>query len=189
MEAPVSKTRFDNTGTYFIVSLKIDGYEQFPASPLGLPGGYHYEIDLTPGSHSYEALFGFWNEYGQREYLYRTTGTFVQRSGVIEVVPLPGPTISDLLTKFSNSGLWSAWIPGSFEKASYRFYANGTYQFYVGSQLTATGTYTFVSRNATAWAVTFSDGYNQGVLYEFLGYFVMYNGPNGAALQYFYEGS
>lgn len=188
VEAVVSRTRFNNTGTYFIVSLEVDGVEQFTSSPQGLPSGYYYELELAPGSHSYEALFGFWNSSDQRDYLYRTTGTFVQRSGVTENVPLPGPTIRDLLTKFSSSGLWTAWIPGAFQKAGYRFYANGTYDFYIGDELTASGTYSFVSRNATTWAVTFSDGYSQGVLYEYLGYFIMYNGPDGAALQYFHEG-
>jgi PKD repeat protein len=188
VESVVSRTRFNNPGTYFIVSLKVDGIEQFTSSPEGLPGGYYYEMELAPGSHSYEALFGYWNQSGQREYLYRASGTFVQRSGVTENVSLPGPTIRDLLTKFSNSGFWTAWIPGSFQKAGYRFYANGTYDFYVGDELRASGTYTFVSRNATTWAVTFSDGYFEGVLYETLGYFVMYNGPNGGALQYFHDG-
>jgi len=146
-------------------------------------------MGLTPGTHTYEALFGFWNDYGSREYLYRTTGSVSQQSGRTETVALPGPSLNDLLTRFSSSGLWSAWIIGSTQKASYRFFANGTYNFYVGSDLRATGTYRFVSRDATAWAVTFTDGTNQGVLYEYLGYFVMYNGPNGAALQYFHQGS
>jgi len=188
INAPVSRTRFNNTGTYFIVSLKVDGIEQFPASPQGLLAGYYYEMELSPGTHTYEALFGSWSENGTREYLYQTTGSFVQRVGITETVALPGPTVYDLLTKFSSSGFWGAWIPGSFEKAGFRFFANGTYDFYVGDNLQTSGTYSFVSRNSTVWAVTFSDGTNQGVLYEYFGYFVMYNGPGGGALQYFYEG-
>ncbi|MEW6051131.1 MAG: PKD domain-containing protein [Candidatus Zixiibacteriota bacterium] len=186
--APVSKTRFNNNSTYFIVSLKIDNVEQFPASPLGMLPGYYYEKELAPGSHSWEALYGFWNEYGGREYLYRYWGTYTQRSGVTEQINLVSPTIAQLLTKFQSTGTWSAWVPGYFNKVVFRFNSNGTFTFTNLQGGTSTGTYTFVSRNGTNWTVVFSAGGYQATLWEFGDFFTMNNGPGGATLQYFYDG-
>ena len=183
--APISKTRFNNNSTYLIVSLKIDGVEQYTSSPYGLMPGYYLEKELAPGSHSYDALYGMWNGYGGRETLYHFYGTYTQRSGVTENVNFTSPTIAQLMTKFSNSGLWEGWEIGTFNRLGIRFYSNGTWVAYKNNVQYANGNVTFVSRDATNWAVSFRIGTSNAVFYEWFDYFMA---PTEAPVQYFYEG-
>ncbi len=187
---PVSKTRFVNNSSYMIVSLVVDGVEQFPYSPLGIAPGYYYEMELSPGNHTFTMVNGFWDVSSRFE-MYTLSGTVYQRSGQTEVINFNNPTINQLLTRFGSSGYWEGDFYENLvpHKAGFRFYSNGTWRLYVDGVAQSTGAYSIVSRTPSSFSVTFSVGGYNGTLYETLGYFTMRNGPSGFELiQYFYIG-
>jgi len=177
----VSATRFVNNTSYPIVSLRIDGgAEQFPVSPMGIAPGSFKEIELAPGSHTVSATNGFWDG-SSRFSMYTWNGPFTQVAGQVGSVTFSDPAIEDLLTRFSSSQLWNGdyWQNLQPHTAGFRFYSNGSYNFYDDGRSIASGTYSLVSRNPSAFTVTFQVNGFTGTLYETLGYFTMRNGPAG----------
>lgn len=189
----VTATRFQNNSVWSIVSLRIDNVEQFPSAPSGIPTGYYYQRNLTPGFHSYSATSGFWNG-GSRFELYTYSGTFNQVAGVIGSVPFSNPTINQLLTRFGSTGVWSGdyWQGLTIHFRTFRFSSNGTFSLYNDGSLYRTGTYQLL--NYTAGVVTFRVDYTgggsfNGTLDEINGYFYMNNGVTGwMTIQYTYQG-
>lgn len=148
--APSSYTRFHNNTVYFIVSLKIDGVEQVTQVDTGIAPGYYYQMQLSPGWHSYQAFTGIW-EYGSRTAYYIYTGNVYQDSGQTENVNFNNPTINWLLTNNNTyADWWGEWL---FPHRRFRFYNNGTYYFYEDDVLKGSGTYSLVSYEP--YAVTF----------------------------------
>lgn len=191
VEALVSSTRFVNNTSYIIVSLKINGQEQFPVSPMGILPGRYYELELSPGTYTVTAANGFWDVSG-RFTLYTWSGQFTQQSGVTGEVRFADPTIQQLLAKFTSSGYWqgSYWAGTNLYFAGFRFFSNGNFDFYNNGTKTGSGRYSLVSRNPGAFTVDFTVGSYQGTLYETLGYFAMPNGQQPTPwIQYFYEGT
>jgi len=187
VQAKISMTRFLNNTSYPIISLKIDGVEKFPQAPQGILPAYYYEIELSPGSHSYRAVNGFWDGSFRFE-MYTSTGNFTQRSGITEIITFNDPTINQLLTRFQSSQKWEGnfWQNLAPHKAAFRFYSNGTWSFYVDGLHQSSGNYYLNSRDPSAFKVTFSIGSYNGELYETFGYFTMRNGPADFPLiQYF----
>jgi hypothetical protein len=180
--APDSTTFFINNSSYPIVSLIIDGVEQFQDAPQCILPGNKILKTLSAGSHTYYAENGIWDN-GSRQSLYNFSGTFGQQSGVTGQVTFDNPTITQLLTGFSTSGYWAGeyWVGTNYNYAAFRFYSDGRYDFYDNGVKKGSGTYKLVSRNPKAFAVTFSisgsEGY-QGVLDERSGFFMMKNGPS-----------
>jgi len=183
-------TRLINNSSYPIVSLMIDGVEQFPTAPQGIPPHGEMLKTLSVGSHTYSAANGFWYG-GSRQTMYTFSGTFTQQSGVIGQVTFNNPTIAQLLTRFGSSGYWVGmyWLGTNLNSAAFRFYSNGTYVFYNNGVAQGTGTYSLVSYPGS-YMVTFSvNGGYQGILDEMHGYFHMDNGPSGwRTMQYTYDG-
>jgi uncharacterized repeat protein (TIGR02543 family) len=145
-----SYTRFHNNTVYFIVSLIIDGVQQITQVDTGLPPGYYYQIPLSPGWHSYEVYTGIW-EYGSRTAFYVYTGNFYQGSGQTNVY-FNNPTINWLLTQNNAYVDWSGeWL---YPHRIFRFYNNGTYNYYEDGALKGSGTYSLISYEP--YAVTFN---------------------------------
>ena len=191
VEALVSSTRFVNNTSYIIVSLKINGQEQFPVSPMGILPGHYYELELSPGTYDVTAANGFWDVSG-RFTMYTWAGQFNQQPGATGEVRFNDPTIQDLLSRFISSGYWegSYWAGTSLYFAGFRFFSNGKWDLYDNGTKTGSGNYSVVSRNPSAFTVTFTVGSFQGTLYETFGYFAMPNGPQPTPwIQYFYEGT
>lgn len=188
--SPVSRTRFVNNSSYVIVSLIVDNVQYFVQSPQGILPGHYFEIDLTPGTHSYRMVNGFWNGYSRFE-MYILQGTVSQRSGQTEIINFNNPTVNQILTQFNSSGYWegSFWQNLQPHVAGFRFYSNGTWRLYVDGVQQSTGTYTLVSRSPGTFSLTFSIGSYTGTLYETYGKFTMRNGPaDWPLIEYFYEG-
>jgi len=174
-------TRFTNNTSYPIVSLVIDGYEQFPSSPQGIISGGYVEYAMTVGNHTFSAYNGFWNN-SSRFTMYYFYGSFNQASGVTQYVTFNDPTINQLLTNFSSSATWTGeyWTynPVTYHYASFTFYSNGTYNFYVDGSFKTSGSYTLVQRLPATYRVIFTVGGGiNGDLYETEGFFYMQNGP------------
>ncbi len=176
----VSKTRFVNNTSYPIISLAVDGIQQF-YYPNGINVGGYYELELSPGSHSYRIANGFYDGVSKFEmYIWGPT-TYTQPSGSTYTVTLQDWTITQLLTRLYASEYWQGdyWDGLVPHTAGFRFYSNGTFRFYVDGIQQGTGSYSLVYRTPASFSVTFTIGSYQGVLYELGGYFTMRNGPPG----------
>ncbi len=168
-----------NNSSYPIISLKIDGVEQFIQAPLGIPPNGTHEVAVASGGHTYQAINGFWDG-SSRFTMYTFSGTWTQ-TGTTHQITLNNPTISRLLTKFSSSGyyLGETWIGTSFHYQGFRFYSNGRYNFYKDNQYVGTGSFSLVSYPGS-YTVTFKVTGNQnatGYYDELGGDFYMHNGP------------
>jgi hypothetical protein len=192
VEAPVSSTRFVNNTSYIIVSLKINGQEQFPVSPMGILPGHYYELEFSPGMYDVTASNGFWDAGGSRFTMYMWAGQFNQQPGMTGEVTFNDPTIEQLLTRWTNSGYWqgSYWAGTNLYFAGFRFFSNSKWDFYDNGTKTASGNYSVVSRNPGAFTVDFTIGSYRGTLYETFGYFAMPNGPQPTPwIEYYHEGA
>ncbi len=184
-------TRFVNNTSYPIVSLQVDGVEQFPASPYGIVPGNYYQLPLNRGSHHYRAVNGFWDGASRFE-MYNWTGSFLQPVGATQTITFNDPTINQLLTRFQSTGTWegSFWQNLIPHTATFKFTSSGTWTLYVDGNYDSQGNYTLVRRQPETFSVVFSIGPYQGTLYETLGYFVMENGPaDWKIIEYYYQGS
>lgn len=182
-------TRFANNTSYPIISLQVDGAEQFPASPYGIIPGNYYQLPLNLGNHSYRAVNGFWDGPSRFE-MYTWTGTFQQPAG-IQTVTFNDPTINQLLTRFQSTGTWegSFWQNLIPHTATFKFTSSGTWTLYVDGNYSSQGTYSLVQRQPQTFSVVFSVGSFNGTLYETLGYFMMQNGPSDwKIIEYYYKG-
>jgi len=123
--------------------------------------------------------------------MYNWSGNFTQQPATTGEVRFNDPTIAQLLTQFSSSRLWEAnfWSGTTPHVAGWRFYSNGTANFYIDGVNQGSTSVSLVQRNPGAFNVVFKAGNYQGTLYETFGYFAMPNGPNGAYLQYFPSGA
>jgi len=190
----VTATRFQNNSAWSIVSLRVDGIEQFPTPGTGIPPGYYYQLPLAPGMHTLAALSGTWNPDGTRFQMYSFNGSFNQPAGSIWTVNLNNPSIADLLTRFYSSGRWTGeyWQNLTLHFRTFQFLSNGTFKLYDDGIQIQWGTYQLV--RYTAGVVIFSVRYVtgetfEGTLNEIEGVFLMRNGVSGwPTLQYTYQG-
>ena len=175
----VNTLRLVNNTSYPIISLIIDGTEQFPQAPQGIPPGGTHEVPVGDGIHSYRTANGFWNGSIRFE-MYVFQSSWVQSTGLYTLT-INNPSITQLLTKFSSSGFYlgEMWEDTSFHYQGFRFYSNGTYNFYRDNALIGTGTYS-LSSYPGSYTVTFNVAGNQnatGYYNELGGNFTMNNGP------------
>ena len=173
-----TRTTFTNNAAYPIVSLIINGVEQFPQAPLSIPRGSTYSVNVPAGT-PYRAQTGFW-QGSSRFTMYTYSGT------TSATVTIANPTIQQLLTRFNTtagSGLWVGdyWSGTTLGYRSFRFFSNGTFARYENASGTGTpsqtGNYTLSTYNGS-YVVTFTAGGVTGSLYELYGYFYMENGPS-----------
>ena len=166
----------------------VDGWEQFPVRPLGIVSGAYYELDGVPsGHHTWTAITGFWDDYEQRFSMYDYTGSYTQPASGSYDVNIPDMTIQDLLTvPPTNLGYWEGYYfdgYGNCYTTAFRFYSNGTYNFYNANSLIDNGTYSLVKREpaifSTKFHVTSSLGKQNvdGLLVETQGEFYLNDGP------------
>ena len=186
-------TQFWNNARYPVISLQIDGVEQFPVQPQAIPPGAYYQKALPAGPHSYRASTGFWS-FGQRTEMYVYQGPFTQPSAFTVQIGFDDPTISQILTRFGQSGYyvgdyWTGTLPNS---AAFRFYNNGTYTFYRDGVAEGAGSYV-LGTYPSPYLLTFNvTGYQNthGHMDERTGHFYMANGPSDwPTIQYNYDGS
>jgi hypothetical protein len=184
-----STVRIVNNSSYPIISLTIDGVQKFPQAPQGIPPGTTYEIPITTGGHSYQAINGFWNGTSRFE-MYHFNGTWTQPAGAYTIT-INNPTISQLLTKFSSSGyyLGEYWSGTNFHYKGFRFYNTGTYNYYLDGALAGTGTYSLAPGGYPgSYTVTFNVTGAQaatGYYSETGGTFYMKNGPSDWPVIYY----
>ncbi len=190
----VTAARFINNASYPVVSLIVDGVQQFPQSPWGILPGEYYEIPLDAGSHIYEARTGFWQSDTQRFEMYIYTGSFTQVAGVVTEIAIDDITLVNLLTQFQEEGYWEGWYMdanSNCHTAAFRFYRDETWRLYDGNVEVGTGFYSLVLREPDIFAVKFkvTDApENEGLLMETYGYFTMNNGPNSwKQIEYTYK--
>ena len=178
-------TRFINDASYPVISLTVDGMEQFPVRPLGiLPGAYYELSGITAGSHTWTAATGFWNDWGQRFVMYTYSGSYSQPASGDYTIHIPDMTIRDLLSvPPANLGYWEGYY---FDAAAncwtvaFKFKQDGTYAFYNANNLLGSGTYSLVLRQPNIFSVKFHVAGSQikdGMLIETQGQFSMQNGP------------
>jgi hypothetical protein len=185
VQAAASKTRLHNKTVYYVVSLKIDNVEQITQYNTGIAPGYYYEKTLNPGWHSYSAYTGIWNSNGTRTSYYIYNGQFYQDNGQIENVNFLNPTINYLLT-YNNSSLWwnGEWL---FPKRDFKFYSNGSYDYYYNGSYVSSGTYSLVKYEAYKVTFYLNGLGTTGYLWDCLGnYFSM---SFGDQQDQFYAGS
>lgn len=177
--APASTTRFANHTSHPIIYLTVDGVQYFVQSPQGILPGYYYEIELTPGDHTYEAMNGWWDGPYSRFEMYGWTGSFTQQKGVVGTIDFYDPTIEQLLADFSTSAYWGGyyWQDVVYHDIGFCFYDNGTWNLYIDGTYDSSGTYSLVSRDPGTMSVKFTVGDYIGTLYELFGFFYMRNGP------------
>lgn len=188
LPAPPSSgiTRFYNDASYPIISLVVDGWEQFPVRPLGVLSGAYYELNgVSSGQHSWTALTGFWDDQGRRFSMYQYTGKFTQPSSGTHVVHIPDMTIQDLLSvPPANLGYWEGYYFDQYANChttAFKFKPDGTYTFYNANNAIDSGTYSLVQRQPNIFSVKFHVASSQqnvdGLLIETHGQFFMKNGP------------
>ncbi len=168
-----------NNSSYPIISLKIDNIEQFTETPLGIPPGGIHQVDVATGQHSFVMINGFWDGCS-RFTMYTYQGSWNQ-SAPSHTLTMNNPTISQLLTKFSAQKyyLGETWVGTSFHYQGFRFFSNGTYNFYKDNHYVGQGSYSLVSYPGS-YTVTFKVTGNQnatGYYDELGGSFYMSNGP------------
>jgi hypothetical protein len=187
-------TRFTDSAAYPIVSLQIDGVEQFPVEPQGVPPGGTFEKQLAVGQHTYRAATGFWS-YGSRVEMYVYYGTFNQQANVAGSITLNNPALGQILTRFSSSGYyvgqyWSGTNPNS---KAFRFYSNGTCGYYLNGTLQGGACSTVMTSYLGNFVVQFNVSYSAGTFTAYMdertGSFQMRNGPTDwPIIDYSYDG-
>ena len=182
-------TRFYNEASYPVISLTVDGMEQFPVRPLGiLPGAYYELYGVSAGSHTWTVATGFWDDWGRRFTMYTYTGQFTQPATGSKDITIPDRTIQDLLTvPPANLGYWEGYYfdaSANCHTSAFKFNQNGTYTFYNDNSQIDSGTYSLPSgnpRQPTIFNVKFhvASPYQNvdGQLIETQGRFFMNNGP------------
>jgi len=179
-------TKFYNNASYPVISLVVDGWEQFPVRPLGiLPGSYYELYEVPSGQHSWTAITGFWDDWGQRFSMYTYTGEYDQPDSGSYEIDIPDMTIQDLMTvPPTNLGYWEGYYfdgYGNCYTTAFRFNQNGTYDFYNANSKIDNGTYSLVQREPAIFSTKFhvySANQNvDGLLIETHGQFFMKNGP------------
>jgi hypothetical protein len=178
-------TKFSNNTSYPVISLIVDGWEQLPVRPLAILSGSYYELTGVPaGSHTWTAITGFWDDWGQRFAMYTYTGSYLQPASGSFTVNIPDMTIQDLLTvPPANLGYWEGYyFDASFNcyTVAFKFLPNGTYNFYNANVLKGSGSYALVQHQPAIFSTKFSvSGYQsaQGLLIETQGESFMSNGP------------
>jgi hypothetical protein len=181
------KTLFNNKTSYPVISLVVDGWEQFPVRPLAILSGSYYEMDgLAAGTHTWSATTGFWDDWGQRFEMYQYSGTFTQPASGSYSVDIPEMTINDILSvPPDNVGYWEGYYWDAnitCHTAAFKFKQDGTYIFYVGNKTQGTGTYSDYQRLPNIFSLKFSLSGLSGVqafLIETHGQFDLNNGPDG----------
>jgi hypothetical protein len=180
-----SVTRFVNRTPYVIVSLVLDGVEQYPATPLGLLPNTYVDMDLGVGNHTLDAYNGWWQGDGSRFTMYWWQTEFPQQAGAMTEINFEGPAVELLLPDFGPSQHWEGeyWTGEivTLHYAGFCFYDDGSFRFYLDGVEADTGTYeelyrtpglvTFRATNAAA-----TESFD-AVLNELDGSFTMGNGP------------
>jgi hypothetical protein len=179
-------TRFLNDAFYKVISLSVDGWEQFPVGPMGIvPGAYYEAGGISPGQHTWTAVTGSWDEWGNRHSMYRYSGTYTQPASGSFDIHIPDKTINDLLSVPSdNLGYWEGYYFGSdnaCHSVAFKFKPDGSYNFYNANVQIDTGTYSLIAKqpniNSVKFRVTDLGGSVDGLLVETQGAFFMNNGP------------
>lgn len=172
--------RWTNAASYPIVSLIVDGVQQFPVYPQGILPGSYYEMAFEPGMHEAEISLGWWDSETSRFLMYTYVWGFEIREPGESILPIEDPSIQDLMTQFSQEGYWEGYFFDAnmiCRTAAFRFKKDGSYRFYVSNQLQGQGAYQQVSRDPNIFKVQFKAGDQEGLLVETHGYFYMQNGP------------
>jgi hypothetical protein len=178
-------TRFFNDASYPVISLTVDGMEQFPVRPLGILSGAYYELyGVTPGFHTWTAATGFWDDWGRRFTMYLYSGSFNQPASGAYAIHIPDMSINNLLSvPPTNLGYWEGYYFDAYANCytvAFKFKQDGTYAFYNANNQIGTGTYSLVSRQPNIFTVNFHVAGSQaanGMLIETHGQFFMQNGP------------
>jgi hypothetical protein len=179
--------RFYNDASYPVISLTVDGWEQFPVRPLGILSGAYYELTGVPsGQHTWTATTGFWDDWGRRFSMYNYTGSYTQPGSGSFSIHIPDMTIQDLLTvPPANLGYWEGYYfdtYGNCFTTAFKFMQNGTYKFYNANSQVDSGTFSLVQRQpaifSTKFHVSSSKQNVDGLLIETHGQFFMKNGPS-----------
>jgi hypothetical protein len=186
-----SKIQIVNNSSYPIIFLTIDGVQKFPQAPMGIPPNSTYEIPIAAGGHNFDAWNGFWDG-AARFQMYRLQGSWTQPAGT-HTITFNNPTIAQLLTKFSTAGsryyLGEYWSGTNFHFQGFRFYSNGTYNFYRDNTLIGSGNYSLAPGGYPgSFTVTFNvSGIQSGAGYysETGGTFYMRNGPTDWPVIYY----
>jgi hypothetical protein len=196
MPAPAGNTltRFTNNAAYPIVSLQIDGVEQFPVEPQGVPPGGTFEKQLATGQHTYRAATGFWSS-GSRVEMYVYNGTFNQQANVIGAITLNNPTLGQILTRFSNSGYYVGefWSGTNLNSKAFRFYSNSTCNYYLNGALQggacSASPVSYLGNFIVQFNVIYSQGTFSAYMDERTGSFSLRNGPaDWPVINYSYDG-
>lgn len=188
LPAPASSgvSHFTNSASYPVVSLVVDGWEQFPARPLGILPGAYYELTGVPaGQHTWTATTGFWDDFGRRFEMYKYSGSYNQGASGRATIAIPDMTINNLLSvPPANTGYWEGyyWDANSTcHTAAFKFSPSGSYTFYAGNSAQGSGTYSLVTREPAIFSVKFHvSGLPSGtdaLLVETHGMFYLRNGP------------
>ncbi len=178
-------SKFYNDASYPVISLTVDGVEQFPVRPLGILSGAYYELDGVPtGSHTWTATTGFWDDWGNRFSMYTYSGSYSQPSSGAYTIHIPDMTINDLLSvPPSNLGYWEGYYFDAYANCwtvAFKFKQDGTYTVYNANSQIGSGTYALVTREPNIFSVKFHVSGSQsanGLLIETHGQFFMQNGP------------
>lgn len=181
-----------NDSIYPIVSLIVNGTEQLPNAPLGIPPGGTFSVAASAGTSTYTAESGFWAG-GSRETLYFWQGSASVTAGLASQVVIDDPSVSQIMTRFAASAAYVGeyWSGTSLGWKRLRFFPNGTYTLENNGVAGGTGTYSLVTYAGNYLATVRLTGAAAGdlLLDERTGSFFLRNGPPGwPTLQYGYEG-
>jgi hypothetical protein len=182
------KTLINNKASYPVISLVVDGWEQFPVRPLAILAGSYYEMDgLAAGTHTWTATTGFWDDWGRRFEMYQYSGTFTQPASGSYSFDIPEMSLNDILSVLpDNVGYWEGYYYDArytCHTAAFKFMPDGSYSFFDGNKLKGSGNYSdYLPRLPNTFSLKFSlsglDGV-QAFLIETHGQFTLNNGPDG----------
>jgi hypothetical protein len=146
--ANYNATIVNNSG-HPMISLEIDGFEQFPQEPMGIDTGKSWAVTLISGTHSIKSWNGWW-ENGLRETLYSKSGTISEQNPSFT---FPTPTAYFLLSNNKDECYSTQGLPvvmgsdGGFYVSAFRFTSNGNFTEYKNGNPIDQGTYKLESYN------------------------------------------
>lgn len=180
--------RFINESGYAVISLEIDGVQQFTQAPMGLLAGDWYQVELTPGTHTFFMANGFWDG-SSRFTMYTYAGEVTVVAGRTTEIRFEDPPLALILSGFAESQAWDGWYydqNGLPHIATFVFHDDGSYELLDDGSRVGSGVVNLLGRYPGGFYIEFEAGGYVGSLFETFGYFGMSNGPpSWPTIQYY----
>jgi hypothetical protein len=184
VNTPVQKAKLKivNNTHYYMVDIRLNNQQQVGTGYVILAGdSYTFEYE-SGGRVDYNLGVGFWDgDY--RDVWFTLTGSVVITQGTTTTVTFNNPTIAQMLTGFSSSRDWTGdyWVNLTVGYATFRFFSNGSWNFYDNGTLQGSGSVSEVEwpDYSTYFKFRVCPGCDVITIWYPFGQFYYKNGPPG----------